>query len=177
MPGGPTARPGPVGSTSHDVHRSEVVRAAATPSIRTPPGMPNLDISNITNIDSSMDLNQIDTRNVNEVSYVSRQRMRMADFDPDAVDQEGLPLVYNEERIAEFWKKRPGELASRWTRFAGISLPWLTSLGNSFIRGTIERDQGRLAREAVANLEQLGTSYPLNACMTQWQQLHAHTTI
>lgn len=121
--------------------------------------MPSLNISNLTNVDSSMDLNQLDTRSINEVSYVSRQRMRMADFDPDAVDEEGLPLVYNEDRIAEFWKKRPGELASRWTRFAGISLPWLTSLANSFIRGTIERDQGRLAREAVANLEQLGVTH------------------
>jgi hypothetical protein len=37
------------------------------------------------------------------------------------VDEEGLPLVYNEARIAAFWSKRPGELASRWTRFAAIS--------------------------------------------------------
>jgi hypothetical protein len=33
----------------------------------------------------------------------------------------GLPLVYNEQRIASFWGKRPGELTSRWTRFAAIS--------------------------------------------------------
>lgn len=33
----------------------------------------------------------------------------------------GLPLVYNEARIASFWGKRPGELASRWTRFAAVS--------------------------------------------------------
>lgn len=33
----------------------------------------------------------------------------------------GLPLVYNEARIAAFWGKRPGELASRWTRFAAVS--------------------------------------------------------
>lgn len=54
-------------------------------------------------------------------SYVSRRRLDAADFDPDAVDEEGLPLVYNEARIAAFWGKRPGELASRWTRFAAIS--------------------------------------------------------
>jgi hypothetical protein len=55
------------------------------------------------------------------VSYVSRRRLDADDFDPDAVDEEGLPLVYNEARIAAFWGKRPGELASRWTRFAAIS--------------------------------------------------------
>jgi hypothetical protein len=55
------------------------------------------------------------------VSYVSRRRLDAEDFDPDAVDEEGLPLVYNEARIAAFWSKRPGELAGRWTRFAAIS--------------------------------------------------------
>ena len=46
-------------------------------------------------------------------SYVSRRRLDDADFDPEAVDEEGLPLVYNEERIAAFWSGRPGELAGR----------------------------------------------------------------
>ncbi len=56
-----------------------------------------------------------------EVSYVSRRRMDAADFDPDEVDEDGLPLVYNEESIAAYWRGRPGELASRWTMFASIS--------------------------------------------------------
>ena len=56
-----------------------------------------------------------------EVSYVSRRRMDDADFDPEEVDDDGLPLVYNEESISAYWKDRPGELTSRWTMFAGIS--------------------------------------------------------
>lgn len=48
------------------------------------------------------------------LSYVSRRRLDDDDFDPDAVDEDGLPLVYNEERIAAFWKDKPGELAGRW---------------------------------------------------------------
>jgi hypothetical protein len=44
-----------------------------------------------------------------------------ADFDPDETDEEGLPLVYNEAKIAAFWKGRPGELATRWAKFARIS--------------------------------------------------------
>jgi aarF domain-containing kinase len=47
--------------------------------------------------------------------------MDSADFDADAVDEEGLPLVYNEEKLSAFWGKRPGELASRFTRFTAIS--------------------------------------------------------
>ncbi len=42
------------------------------------------------------------------VSYVSRRRMDQADFDPYEIDTDGLPLVYNEERIASFWKGKPG---------------------------------------------------------------------
>ena len=56
-----------------------------------------------------------------EISYVSRRRLDAADFDPNEVDEDGLPLVYNEESIAGYWRGRPGELASRWTKFAGIS--------------------------------------------------------
>ena len=33
------------------------------------------------------------------ISYVSRRRMDDADFNPDAVDADGLPLVYNEVRL------------------------------------------------------------------------------
>ena len=47
--------------------------------------------------------------------------MDEASFDPEEVDEEGLPLVYNEQRISNFWKQRPGELAGRWASFAGIS--------------------------------------------------------
>jgi len=61
-------------------------------------------------------LNRITTTNPTTqqaVSYVSRRRLDDDDFDPDAVDDEGLPLVYNEQRIAAFWSTRPGELAGR----------------------------------------------------------------
>jgi hypothetical protein len=68
--------------------------------------------------------NDLELRDVREVSYVSKRRLDAADFDPDAVDAEGLPLVYNEEAIAVFWKARPGEMAGRWAKFAGISGAW-----------------------------------------------------
>jgi aarF domain-containing kinase len=37
------------------------------------------------------------------VSYVSRRRMDANDFDANDVDENGLPLIYNEARIAELW--------------------------------------------------------------------------
>lgn len=45
--------------------------------------------------------------------------------------------MYNEESIAAYWRDRPGELASRWTKFAGISVPWLTKLANGFLQGRL----------------------------------------
>ena len=93
------------------------------------------------------------------VSYVSRRRMDAVDFDPDEVDEEGLPLVYNEDRINAFWSARLGELAGRWATFARISAPWLTRLATAVVRGTLERDRAALARDAVDNLEKLGPTY------------------
>ena len=67
--------------------------------------------------------------------------------------------MYNEAAIAAFWRRRPGELAARWAKFAGISAPWLTRLATAFLRGSIERDQVALARDAVANLSKLGPTW------------------
>ena len=85
--------------------------------------------------------------------------MDAVDFDPDEVDEEGLPLVYNEDRINAFWSARLGELAGRWATFARISAPWLTRLATAVVRGTLERDRAALARDAVDNLEKLGPTY------------------
>lgn len=46
------------------------------------------------------------------VSYVSRRRLDQPDFDPYEVDEDGLPLVYNEQRISSFWKGKPGDICN-----------------------------------------------------------------
>lgn len=66
--------------------------------------------------------------------------MDEADFDPNETDSEGLPLVYNEAKIADFWRSRPGELAARWAKFGSISgVPldfWpRSSPGGAYARG------------------------------------------
>lgn len=113
--------------------RFQTLARAAPPGTRAPGiSLPGLDVSSVVTAteavtDTSLDLDSLDTRDVNATSYVSRQRMKQDGFDANAVDSEGLPLVYNEELIASFWKDRPGELASRWTRFAGACLAYFCS--------------------------------------------------
>eukprot|EP00798_Chlamydomonas_sp_ICE-L_P018062 gene18062-24485_t len=94
-------------------------------------------------------------------SYVSRRRMDQQSFDPNATDEEGLPLVYNEEKISQFWGKQPGQLASRFSRFAGIAAPWLLSFANSAVQGRLGQVevQVKLARTAVDNLDKLGPTF------------------
>ena len=46
------------------------------------------------------------------------------DFDPYEVDADGLPLVYNEERIAGFWKGKPSTIGL-FTIQCNVGL-WLT---------------------------------------------------
>jgi aarF domain-containing kinase len=125
-----------------------------------PPSLSNLaELKELRDLKLNTEMQELALRDVNAISYVSRRRMDAADFDPDEVDEDGLPLVYNEERIAQFWSKRPGELASRWGNFAAISTPWLTKLANAFISGRLEERQGALARDAVENLEKLGPTF------------------
>ena len=68
-----------------------VARAATAPRMvglpASPSSLAGLGLS--TDLDTSMDLSELDTRAVREVSYVSRRRMDSADFDPDEVDEDG----------------------------------------------------------------------------------------
>lgn len=153
---------------AHRVQRSAAasrgaVRPAAVSSRRVIPSSPITNLSDVAVLRDikadAPDLENLELRDVKAVSYVSRRRLDAPDFDPDAVDEEGLPLVYNEARIAAFWGKRPGELASRWTRFAAISAPWLTKMANAFLTGRLEARQAELAADAVDNLERLGPTF------------------
>ena len=54
---------------------------------------------------------------------------------------------------------RWGELAARWTKFAGITIPWLTRLVTAVLRNRLEQEQVQLAKDAVKNFERLGATY------------------
>ncbi|CAK0781480.1 hypothetical protein CVIRNUC_005384 [Coccomyxa viridis] len=142
--------------------RHSTVAHAATRQrgIALPGGLDSLGrIGNVV-ADEPISLQELRVRDVKEVSYVSRRRLTDdVGFDPDAVDEEGLPLVYNEAKITEFWRDRWGELASRWTTFAGITIPWLSRLATAVLRGRLEQEQVQLAKDAVRNFERLGATY------------------
>lgn len=147
-------------SGSSSARGSRVAARAAASPFRTLPSLPAGGLASLS-LDVEPDLNALELRDVSAVSYVSRRRMDADDFDPNEVDEDGLPLVYNEESIAAYWRDRPGELASRWTKFAGISVPWLTKLANGFLQGRLgdAAAQAALARDAVDNLERLGPTF------------------
>lgn len=111
--------------------------------------------------DTSFDESDLRLRDVEVTSYVSRQRMAEDGFDATEVDNEGLPLVYNEAAIAAYWSDKPGELAGRWTNFAGVAAPWLTRLANTALQGKLgdPASQKVLASAAVDNLQRLGPTF------------------
>ncbi|GFR44520.1 hypothetical protein Agub_g5787, partial [Astrephomene gubernaculifera] len=158
----PEARNARLLPTLHAGPRRGVIVAATATRPRGFPGVTTRleDISELRNLGvESSEMRDLELRDVRSVSYVSRRRLDSADFDPDAVDGEGLPLVYNEARIAAYWGGRPGELAGRWTQFAAVSAPWLTKLANAVLSGRLTAQRAALAREAVDNLQRLGPTF------------------
>lgn len=99
------------------------------------------------------------SREENRQSYVSQQAAQQGDEDAEAVDKDGLPLVYSVQRIAKFWDTKPGELASRWSRFLRISTPFITRFFYSLLNGRLWEDEQSLAKQAVDNLTELGPTF------------------
>lgn len=95
----------------------------------------------------------------NRQSYVSQQTAEDGLQDPNAVDEDGLPLVYSVDRIAKFWNTKPGELTERWSRFLRISTPFITRFFYSLINGRLWEDEASLAAQAVDNLQELGPTF------------------
>ena len=88
-------------------------------------------------------------------SYVS------LDSSVKAIDDEGLPLVYDKDLIEKYWKKERGALNQRWSYFVGKAVPFLTRLVTLFIsEGEInERHIPSLSRRARLDLQDLGPTF------------------
>lgn len=95
----------------------------------------------------------------NRQSYVSQQVALDGEIDLNAVDEDGLPLVYSVNRIATFWNDKPVELAQRWSRFLRISTPFVTKFFFSLLNGKLQDDEKELATMAVDNLTELGPTF------------------
>lgn len=70
----------------------------STPSFTTLSGVALREFEEL-RTDVQPDLNGMELRSAEEVSYVSRRRLDADDFDINEVDADGLPLVYNEEAL------------------------------------------------------------------------------
>jgi len=95
----------------------------------------------------------------NRQSYVSQQAALEGLEDVNGVDDDGLPLVYSVERIANFWDTKPGELGERWSRFLRISTPFITRFFYSLLNGRLWEDEASLASQAVDNMQELGPTF------------------
>jgi len=83
------------------------------------------------------------------------------DSSSNAIDGEGLPLVYDKDLIEIYWKKERGALNKRWSYFVGKAVPFFTKLVTLFIsEGEInERHVPGLSRQAVSDLQDLGPTF------------------
>ncbi|KAL9189150.1 hypothetical protein ACHAXT_011640 [Thalassiosira profunda] len=90
-----------------------------------------------------------------EKSYVS------LDTSNNALDEEGLPLVYDKKLIEQYWQKERGALNQRWSYFLGKAVPFLTKLVTLFIaEGEISEKQiPGLSRQARMDLQDLGPTF------------------
>jgi hypothetical protein len=76
-------------------------------------------------------------------------------------DEDGLPLVYDQELISQYWQKERGALNRRWGYFVGKAVPFLTKLTTLFItEGKIDdRHIPGLSRQARQDLQDLGPTF------------------
>lgn len=81
---------------------------------------------------------------------------------PVAIDEEGLPLVYDKAAIQAFWDKQGGALQRRWGEFLSLSVPFLTRVATLSLTGgaaELSKNDRSLARDARVIIEKLGPTY------------------
>lgn len=90
-------------------------------------------------------------------SYIAMDR----NVTTNAIDNEGLPLVYDKDLIEAYWSKERGALQQRWRVFAGKAVPFLTKMLTLFIRdGSIKEEEiPALSRRARLDLQDLGATF------------------
>eukprot|EP00403_Amphidinium_massartii_P020491 CAMPEP_0178400598 /NCGR_PEP_ID=MMETSP0689_2-20121128/15872_1 /TAXON_ID=160604 /ORGANISM="Amphidinium massartii, Strain CS-259" /LENGTH=889 /DNA_ID=CAMNT_0020021399 /DNA_START=21 /DNA_END=2690 /DNA_ORIENTATION=+ len=102
---------------------------------------------------------QYESLEQNRQSFVSQEAALQGEEDVNAVDEDGLPLVYSVERINQYWDTQDGAVVDRWSRFLGISTPFVTRFVFSLLNGRLWEDEEDLARLAVDNLTELGPTF------------------
>jgi len=91
-------------------------------------------------------------------SYISLDRSDLAN---NALDEEGLPLIYDKILIERYWSKEQGALNRRWGYFVGKAVPFFTKMITLFIRdGKIsDKEIPQLSKQAREDLQDLGPTF------------------
>ncbi|GAB0496948.1 hypothetical protein MMPV_008269 [Pyropia vietnamensis] len=73
----------------------------------------------------------------------------------------GPPLRYDPTALRAYWSGRTGELARRWTAFAGVATPWIGAVAAAAARGTLGDDAvlAGLTRSAATGMGTLGPTF------------------
>lgn len=73
----------------------------------------------------------------------------------------GPPLRYDPAALRAYWSGRTGELARRWTAFAGVATPWIGAVAAAAARGTLDDDAvlAGLTRSAATGMGTLGPTF------------------
>ena len=75
------------------------------------------------------------------------------------MDDEGLPLVYSQEGIQQYWSGKSGELVGRWTEFLSLSSPFLLRVLTSLATNRFEKNEKEITKDFRVILEKLGPTY------------------
>jgi len=107
-------------------------------------------------VNAAVSMRKLEAPDVDK-TYIVKDKERQG-----AVDEEGLPIVYDKELIEAYWRKQDGALQKRWREFLSVSVPFLTKMITMLVRGGVDelkKNEVDLAREARQNLEKLGPTY------------------
>jgi len=79
----------------------------------------------------------------------------------NALDEDGLPLVYDKDAIELYWKKEKGVLNQRWNYFVGKAVPFLTKMTALFIKDGKIKDEyiAELSMQARVDIQDLGPTF------------------
>ena len=78
---------------------------------------------------------QKERQDTTKVKFLAQNR---EDVYSKLIDDEGLPLVYSNDGLQQYWSGRSGELVQRWTQFLTLASPFLLQVVRNAAFGTFE---------------------------------------
>jgi ABC1 atypical kinase-like domain len=108
-------------------------------------------------VNAAVSMKTLDAPDVTK-SYISLDR---SDSTKNALDEDGLPLIYDKALIEQYWSKERGALNQRWAYFVGKAVPFFTRMITLFIRDGKISDQEipKLSKQVREDLQDLGPTF------------------